>query len=118
MKHKYIWTIILLFSLAYITGVSYIIAHEAIHYTIFTRYNIESRIEMDYLRVRGNVIPESMEKCNDSCKSQHALNDIVGYNVATFIAFITFMFFVYLINKKLCEDENKIHQLRNWESCG
>lgn len=86
---KVIYTIIILFFL-YSIAIMFITSHEVIHYSIFARYDIESEMSFDFFPVpRGVVIPfGDYELCNDSCKFQHALNDIIGYNLVVLISFL------------------------------
>ena len=86
---KVIYTIIIL-AFLYSIAIMFITSHEAIHYQIFARYDVESEISFDFFPVpKGVVVPFGDYKlCNDSCKLQHALNDIIGYNLVVLISFL------------------------------
>ena len=75
---------------------TYLIMHEAIHVKIFARYGIDSVTKIDWL-VNAYTIPnpEKYENCNDFCKLDNSLNDIIGYSAALLIMAI---FFIYILN--------------------
>jgi len=87
--NKLIYTITALIFI-YLIGIMFITSHEVIHYSIFARHGVESEMSFDFFPIpRGMVIPTgNYELCNDSCKFQHALNDIVGYNLVMFMSFL------------------------------
>ena len=90
MKVNKLIHVIIVLIFFYLIGVMFITSHEVIHYQIFSRYNVESNMDFDFFPIpRGVVTPIGDYKlCNDSCKAQHALNDIIGYNLVVFMSFL------------------------------
>jgi len=95
---KVVIFILIIFTISYIFGLSYISNHEDIHTKIFKTYGIESQTEINYW-LDGSTIPESSDKCNDSCLMQHRFNDIVGYNAALIIFTLWAIFICYIVFK-------------------
>ena len=83
--------------------VCYFASHEAIHAQIFIRYGATPHVEFDPLKLYASttVSPEDALKCNDACKTQHAFNDIAGYNVAVIIICAWALFLTFIIYKFL-----------------
>ena len=100
MRHKFLIMLVILVALFCFIGEIYIISHEAIHRHIFNKYEVESIVEIGFLH--GSVAPlkRDMWKCNDSCKLQHTLNDVVGYNVAVFMICIILLLLTYFLYKE------------------
>lgn len=71
----------------YLIAILFITSHEAIHYYIFARYEVDAKINLVFFPLpKGIVVPiGNYQNCNDFCKFQHALNDIVGYNLVVLI---------------------------------
>ena len=88
------WVLIIIF--IYFIYFSFIVSHEAIHSQIFNRYGIRNDINFKFLPIpRGVVTPYgNYTLCNDSCKLQHSLNDIVGYNLVILLLFLTGVLFL------------------------
>ena len=99
MKLKFTLIITILLIWIYLSCLGYITSHEAIHSKIFSRYGVDNEIKISFFPIpRGKVIPiENYENCNDSCKFQHSLNDIIAYNLVVFLFFLTGLFFCYLL---------------------
>ena len=93
---KWIIVIIVLFSL-YILGLAYIKSHELIHRTIYSRYGIGSATKIDYLTLSGTTLILSDKDCNDSCKLQNTLNDVIGYYLVIFIMNSWLLLFIFKI---------------------
>ena len=88
--------IILFGLLIYISGIAYLNSHEFIHKQIYARYDIQSQTSIDYRFLYGKTVPinpteEVYNQCNDSCKMQHSLNDIMGYYLVIGIMTLWFL---------------------------
>ncbi len=86
--------------LIYLVGLGYINSHEFIHQQIYSRHDVSSYSIVDYKRLSGFTLPaeEEIYRCNDFCKLQHGLNDIIGYNLAIFVfnswaLLVTYLFY-------------------------
>jgi len=78
--------ILLIGAFLYYLGIMSVNSHEQVHQLIFSRYDIKSNITINsILSGKTSVLKEEYYKCNDYCKTQNALNDIIGYNVRTVI---------------------------------
>lgn len=101
--------LVLTICLLYLGGLKYTTSHEFLHERIYKRYNIPSITEINYGKLEGRTLISTIDyyKCNDYCKLQHSLNDIVGYNVTIIIFSAWSMFFLWLLYKRLFENENK-----------
>jgi len=101
---SYILLILIIFLFSYLIGLMYTTSHENIHVLIFNRYNITvEEYDIDYIYLSGSVTPnqiEFWERCNDDCKFQHAMNDIVGYNVRNIIIAAIILFLCWLHYKE------------------
>lgn len=102
---KLIFVVFFIF-LIYIISMTYIIQHETIHYKIFERYGIESKITISWL-VSGEVNPNPADyvKCTEICKLSQALVDIVSYSIALLIMSAFFIYSLYLIRGILWKKE-------------
>jgi hypothetical protein len=92
-----IFLILIVFFLFWTIGAKYISQHEFIHSKIFRSYGINSETNIDYFKLNGVTYPIGAEidkKCNDTCKLANSLNDIIGYNVALFIYFLSIIFLI------------------------
>ena len=81
---KFIMMMIIIGIFIYIVGFGYINLHEDIHKIILIHYKIDSETRINYIWLSGETeadYDEFFEKCNDSCKLAHELNEIIGYNV-------------------------------------
>ena len=87
----------------YLIGFGYINSHEFIHKQIYTRYEVENGYSLNRLTLSGQtwVNLEQMYKCNDSCKLQNALNDIVGYYLVIILFSIFSLFILNIAYKRL-----------------
>lgn len=85
-------------------GAKYISSHESIHYKIFQRHNITSSIDIDYLKLNGRTIKTNDNICNDTCKLENTINDVIGYNMSLLIYFLIVLF---IINKSWKKIEEK-----------
>ena len=74
--------------------------HEKIHKKIFSRYDISS--EMNVSIFSGTVMPNVSEhyKCNDACKTQHTLNDVISYGIDDIVFTLFGIFFIYLLYRE------------------
>ena len=109
MKLKRILIVLLsLFCLIYLVGLAYINSHEVIHAQIYNRYGISSYSQIDYIFLSGFTKPDGAEiyKCNDVCKLQHSLNDIIGYNIRIIIFNLWALFIVFFIYRRLYESKD------------
>lgn len=108
---KLIWSLIGLAALVYLVGFTYIVSHEQIHHQIYARYNIRSKISIHPFSLSGVVEPyipmEVREKCNDACKSSHALNDVIGYYTKVFIFNTWALLLAYMLLKKYQNGKQK-----------
>lgn len=97
---KILFFLIILVLSIYAIAMTYIVMHEAIHKKIFERYQINSRTYL-YLWINGYTLPDQADyfKCDDSCKMQHALNDIFGYYIALVIMASVILFILNLLIK-------------------
>jgi len=80
--------------------------HERIHKKIYSRYFIES--EMNVSIFTGSVMPNNLseyDKCNDACKTQHTINDVISYEMENLIFTLFGLFFIYLIYKTWIKNE-------------
>ncbi len=91
---------ILVFSM-YVLAMTYIIMHEAVHVKIFARYGIDSVTKISW-SVNGYTIPnpEKYENCNDFCKLDNSLADIISYCFALLIMSLFFLFILNLLKQK------------------
>ena len=103
---------LLLITMAWISQIAYLISHENIHQIILKRYDIDSKIEIDIFKFSGKAIPDEeayKTNCNDHCKFQNALNDIIGYNFAVFLLVFWLAFIIWflydLVRKQYMEVE-------------
>lgn len=83
---------------------NFIYSHEAIHKQIFFRYYItinETEITNNFFKLdySGYVRPISYEDCNDSCKSQHNLNDVIGYNFKILVYIVYLITLIFLLKR-------------------
>lgn len=89
----------------YVVMMNHISLHEAIHKSIWEDYDINSTIEINFKTISGTTTADLNEynnKCNDYCKFQHNLNDIVGYNIVTLVLF-TLVIFAGLVIIKMSD---------------
>ena len=103
--------LIQIFLLLIVIGVLYIgvaynstAGHERIHKKIFSRYDIDTN--MTFGIFTGSVVVNNMSdyyKCNDACKTQHTLNDVITYPIIDLINTIFGLFFVYIVYKAWIE---------------
>jgi len=85
--------IILFGIMIYLVGIKYITQHESIHQIIYSRYNIETKTDFNLLTLSAKTNTfGNYSNCNDSCKFQNSMNDIIGYNIALLIFFLTIIF--------------------------
>ena len=77
-------------------GAKYITSHEFIHKQIFERHGIISESKVNLIFLSGVTTPAS-SLCNDSCKLEHTINDVIGYYLATFIYFIFILTLIILL---------------------
>ncbi len=103
MKLKKLLLVIFVILFFYFIYFSFIVSHEAIHSQIFNRYGIANEINFKFFPVpKGVVTPTGdYSPCLDSCKLQHTLNDVVGYNLIILLLFITGVLFIYNVKKKI-----------------
>ncbi len=103
MKLKKLLLVIFIILFFYFIYFSFIVSHEAIHSQVFNRYGIANKINLKFFPVpKGAVVPTgNYSLCLDSCKLQHTLNDVVGYNLVILILFITGVLFIYNVKKKI-----------------
>jgi hypothetical protein len=104
MEDKFLKIILLtlLFGVfGYITMMIYAHVHEDVHVAIYRSYKVNSTSTFNYwtgeayTKATGNY-----SACNENCRYEHNLNEIVGYNLAIFIFTIcslTFIVFLSLI---------------------
>ena len=62
--------------------------HEQAHVAIFHQYNISSVSNVNWWTGEGFTSPDHDQYvlyCNDSCKMAQSLNEIIGYNINSFI---------------------------------
>jgi len=97
---KKLISIILIGILIWSVGAGFITYHETIHKSIFTHYNIDSNISINYFKLSGTTTPSSYKDCTDICLSMHTWNDIIGYYLAVFIYFIIILVFIIFLLKK------------------
>ena len=98
--------LVLIGLLLWSVGAKYISLHEDIHQHIFSRYNINSTVSLNYFELSGTTTPTSYKNCNDSCKMQNTLNDIFGYYISLFIYFITILTLInWIFIKTFKKDE-------------
>ena len=91
----------------YILGLAYINSHEFIHRQIYARYAIESDTKINYLTLSGITIPKGdLGTCNDYCKLDHALNDIISYNLVILIFNTWAILMAYIFIKRLTDGNN------------
>jgi len=93
----------LLFILSYLLEINFIYEHELVHKQIFEYYGINSTIEIDYFKLKGETVPDfnnvdiSSEDI-DRVYFLHALNEIVGYHMhALMLAIISFLIVICII---------------------
>lgn len=93
--------------------------HEQAHVAIFKNYNISSTVEINWWTGAGATSPNHSQYtlyCNDSCKMAHSLNEIIGYNVNTFIfammttAFIIGLIMIMIIGLKRMEERDSFYE--------
>jgi len=80
--------------------------HERLHKKIFSRYFIES--EMNVSIFTGIVMPTNLseyDKCNDACKTQHTINDVISYEMDNLINTLFALFFIYLLYRGWIKNE-------------
>lgn len=74
MKLYWIYAFVIIFSIVFGAYM-----HERVHLAINDLYNAETGgIHIDLIGFYVNI---DSNKCNDSCKSDHNLNDAIGYNL-------------------------------------
>lgn len=108
MKLRKLLLVLFIILFFYFIYFSFIVSHEAIHRQVFNRYDVENKINLVLFPVpKGSVVPTgNYSLCLDSCRLQHTLNDVVGYNLVILLIFITGILFIYNMKKKLeCEKE-------------
>lgn len=81
-------------------GAKYVSLHEDIHHRIFIRYDIDSNVSINYLKLEGITTPTSYKDCNDFCKLSHTLNDVAFYSLNIFIHFLVILTLIILIFRK------------------
>jgi len=109
MKNK-VLAILLIIFLMYSGAISYVIIHEKTHKEIWNRYSVDSKIFINFFRISGITTPDTEQyysNCNENCKMLHALNNIVGYNLAVLIQNLWIMILVVLIYNKLTKEKRK-----------
>ena len=73
--------------------------HESTHQSIYSYYNVSSRIEYEFLWLGGWTIAE--RPCpNEQCANLQNLNEIVGYNLIAFVISLWCILWTYLLYKK------------------
>ena len=98
--------VVLLILVMYSISMTYIIQHEAVHYKIFERYGVHSKVTLSWL-VSGIVEPNPSEfyLCNDYCKLSHGLNDIISYSTALIIMTAFIIYILNLIKNSIKRDD-------------
>lgn len=93
-------------------NVNMTIYHENAHKEIFKEYGIHSTIEYKWFSLRGASALTIPEKgyCNDNCKSDQNLNDIVGYHLfalqdTIFILASILILIIFVIGKEVIKNE-------------
>lgn len=72
------------------------IYHEDVHYQIYDRDRIKSRIEISYISGGGLTFPE--EECKtETCNLSNNLNEVVGYHNIALIINLWLMFFIFAV---------------------
>jgi len=93
--------------------------HEQAHVAIFNNYNISSTVTINWWTGSGSTFPNHNQYvlyCNDSCRMAHSLNEIIGYNVNTFIfammctAFIIGLIMIMIIGLKRFEERDSFYE--------
>jgi hypothetical protein len=91
--------------------------HEQAHVAIFNNYNISSNVTINWWTGGGYTTPNREQYrsyCGDSCKMAHSLNEIIGYNINTFIfammctAFIIGLIMILIIGIQKSEERDKV----------
>ena len=84
--YRFFLTAIVIAIMIYIIGLGYINQHEMVHRYIYHRYGIDSVTKIDPRTISGvTVTLGNEENCNDYCRLQHGINDVIGYSVAIMI---------------------------------
>lgn len=97
-----LFIILQLIILIYIINISYIYTHEIIHQEIYNKYDIKSKVNVNYFALSGSTsVPESEynKKCNSNCKLAHNINEIVGYQLQMIYFLLSLFFGWYLFFK-------------------
>jgi hypothetical protein len=82
-------------------GLSYLYSHEFIHQNNLERYGIASTVEINKLTMSAKTLYYDYNNaCNDFCKLENSLTDIVGYFMVVFILNLWTMGIVYFIIRK------------------
>lgn len=95
--YRIIYITLFYFTLAmiwYSVIIGFVHAHEIVHKQIYDSYDIGSRIEINYLTLSGATITSREiydERCNDSCRLAHNINEIVGYQLLYIVWILMFI---------------------------
>lgn len=110
-KHAIISFIAIIFMLISAFAMAY--QHEAVHSEIYSYYGIDSSIHYDFYSkdswLKGKMAytevtnSSQLYKCDDTCKNDHILNEIVGYNIGGLQISLWFMLLFYIIYKDICK---------------
>lgn len=117
------WGIFILYCLCFtVVGWSFNListeVHEQVHAAIFDNYNISSVMTVNWWTGGGYTTPNHNQYvlyCNEYCKMANSLNEIIGYNINTFIfammttAFIIGLIMIMIINMKKLEERDSFY---------
>ena len=93
--------------------------HEQAHVAIFKNYNMSSNVTINWWTGSGATYPDTKTYhlyCDDSCRMANSLNEIIGYNINTFIfammctAFIIGLIMILIINLKKTEERDSFYE--------
>ena len=94
LKEFFIWCILALV-MFYAGGMIFVYVHESTHQQIYHYKGIESEIQLNWLLMTGRVIPdgEYYEFCDEYCEHEHAMLEVVGYQLGALISNMWLMLF-------------------------
>lgn len=101
----------------YLVALSQTQAHESVHAMIFADYNISTEVTINYNPITwlttgkmGYVAYNSVEsanKCNEFCRAQNNMAELVDYNVAALIGGCFFFGLIILLVILMLNEENR-----------
>ena len=89
-----VWALITLV-LFYAGGMIFVYIHEDTHQQIYKYKGVDSEIKLNWFLMTGSVSPDGdhYELCDEYCHHEHAMNEVIGYQLGALISNLWLMLF-------------------------